>query len=386
MIQIIIANYKPEFNDGRVQRISGLEEYLISSNTKYEIISFGSKVSEGAWNKKLFSFVLRFFHSSNYLSSSKVLKGSFLASFRRFFKNILFKICIPDIFIFDVIFNYKNMQRRARDGAVAIISVPWFSTLLYSRVFKNNYLILDFRDLYLGNKTFETLPFFDKFLFKFSLSYADEIWVTTQSAKDSLELTVQTTINVVSNGVAPSVIAKVFSYTRKTYDDQKRPTIGYFGNLGGQRIFANFFNNLMNMKDIDLIGAGNFDERHSSIFGECYIGFLDKNELYKIMSSCDLIIVCITKQEHSDFAIPAKLYEALCFGFPIVLNAPPNSAAQRLLEDIGFPFLLADAVDDIDLVSLYELARNRADPVIFDRSDIFKKTLSCVLSSNDSVC
>ena len=381
MIHIIIANYKPEFSDGRVQRVSGLEEYLSNANIDYVVSSFGSTASKNRNVRKYTSFVLRYFHQVN--NSQAPLKPSFSLkiALRSFIKKFFLKACIPDVFIFDVILNYRKMRAHVQDNSIVIISVPWFSPLLYSGIFRNSHLILDFRDLYIGNKTFSTIALFDKFLFNFAVRHSNEIWVTTQAAKNSLDSMVEIPVQVVPNGVSPTVISEILPRTHETLKEDTNLTIGYFGNLGGQRIFTNFFERLIAYKEVDLIGAGNFDEAHSAVFRSAYLGFLSKSELYQTMASCDLILVCITSTEHAEFAIPAKIYEGLCFGCPIILNAPPNSAAQNLLEEIDYPFLLLNSSSDVQLETLHELATKRSEPIIFDRSLIFKKALSFSIES-----
>ncbi len=378
MIQIFISNYMPEFNDGRVQRVVALEEYLRSKNMPHQVISFGPNEYEEVDKIKLRSFILRLFlrkyNGIGDMKSSANVKSFLYNKIRA----AVTKFSVPDIYIYDVILNIRNIKKLRKPSATVILSVPWFSALLFSRIFKDNYLILDFRDLYLGNPLFQKLRLVDWLLYKFALCTANEIWVTTTPAKKLLDGSTQKMVKVVPNGVSESVITKIRLANQMSAGENKRLKIGYFGNLGGQRQFVKFFKSCIKSDKVSVVGAGNFDITHANIFGARYLGFLNKDELYFNINTCDVIIVCITQEEHSDYAIPAKIYEALCFGRPILLNAPANSAAQQLLDSLDYPFLIVSRDSFPSDSEISSLAESFPMPIIFNRNDQFDLALEKV--------
>lgn len=376
MIQIFIANYKPEFSDGRVQRVMALEEHLRSKGIAHQVISFGSISHETVDEIKLRSFILKYFLRNH----DQIKKTKSIISLKSFLYNklriLITRISVPDIYVYDVLLNYRKVKKIPKPGATVILSVPWFSALLFSRIFRNNYLILDFRDLYIDNPLFQNFSMLDRFVFKHGLRNANEIWVTTAPAKNKiLETDTTKVVKVVPNGVSESVIKKIHLANQMSSDEKLNLRMGYFGNLGGQRQFTKFFENCIRSNYVSVVGAGNFDAAHAEIFGQQYLGFLDKDELYSNINTCDVIIVCITKDEHSDYAIPAKIYEALCFGRPILLNAPLNSAAQQLLESLRYPFLIVSGDDCPTFDEISSLAANSPIPIIYNRNDQFNLAL-----------
>lgn len=375
MIQIFIANYKPEFSDGRVQRVMALEEHLRSKSIAHQIISFGPTSHETFDEIKLRSFILKYFLRSHNRIEKTMSKISLKSLLYNKLRILLTKISVPDIYVYDVLLNYRKVKKIRKPGATVILSVPWFSLLLFSRVFRNNYLILDFRDLYIDNPLFQKFSVLDRFIFKHGLRNANEIWVTTAPAKKILELGTSKVVKVVPNGVSESMITKIRLANQMSSGEKLNLRIGYFGNLGGQRQFTKFFENCIRSDNVSVVGAGNFDAAHAEIFGQQYLGFLDKDELYSNINTCDIIIVCITKDEHSDYAIPAKIYEALCFGRPILLNAPVNSAAQQLLESLCYPFLMVSGDDCPTFDEMSGLAANLPTPIIYNRNDQFNLAL-----------
>lgn len=377
MYKILIANYSPEFNDGRVQRVSSLCQLFDKRGINYSVISFGSKKLNTQNSIKLDSIVLKVLNPVDRVARKTSIKHNrtklrnIVSSLRAFIR--------PDPYIIDVLINLRKLSKLIEKKDVVIISVPWFSLMAFLLTIRAKYVILDFRDLYLGNPIFsKPNSKFDTLFLSWALRRVDEVWVTTERAFEEISRVCTVKTTVVSNGISYKDAVKISSLNltgnRHSVSDKIR--IGYFGNLGGSRDFTQFFRKLDNIHGVELFGAGNFDTPHQDIFGKKYLGMLEKDNLYEFMSRTDVVIVCIRHEEHAEFAIPAKIFEAMCFGMPILLVCPNNAAAKSLLDLHDYPHCHCEDESQLSLDTIVECSKKVAKPTVIDRDSIFSNALN----------
>ena len=160
MLYIFIANYKPEFVDGRVQRVHAIEKYFQSKNVDYKVVSLGTKNEEDLHSIKFASKVLI---QSQKTQNKKVANEDLFLNIKYKLFRLLNKIVWPDRYVIDSLKLYSYIRKEITQKDTILISVPWFSFLLFSFLPCKN-IYLDFRDLYLGNKIFSRIKFLDKAL------------------------------------------------------------------------------------------------------------------------------------------------------------------------------------------------------------------------------
>lgn len=377
MYKILIANYLPEFNDGRVQRMRNLCQLFDKRGIDYSIISFGSERLNTQNSIKLFSIVLKLLNPA-----SRVARKTDIKDTRSKLANIvsgLRAFIWPDPYIIDVILNYRKFSKLIDKKDIVIVSMPWFSVMAFLFNIKAEYVILDFRDLYVGNPIFSNQNNkFDAIFLRWALKRANEVWVTTERAAEEISLISEVKTTIVSNGIAHKDAVQISAFQLNGCgngaNDQIR--IGYFGNLGGSRDFTAVFETLNNINGVELLGAGNFDIIHQDVFGKKYLGMLEKYELYELMSRTDVAIVCIRQEEHAEFAIPAKIFEAMCFGMPILLVCPNNAAAKRLLDFYDYPHFQCEDESQLSLNTIAECSKKFPKPTVIERDSIFSKALN----------
>ena len=94
------------------------------------------------------------------------------------------------------------------------------------------------------------------------------------------------------------------------------------------------------------------------------------------MVNVDIVIVCIREEEHSDFAVPAKIFEVMCAGLPILLVSPLNAAAKSLLDEHDYPHLWMSPDSSISYSQLQDLSSSVCHQVVYSRSKMYAHALS----------
>ena len=125
MIHIIILNYKPDFNDGRVSRVSSLVDYLADKNKIINIYSLSGE-SNISQNGNVKHFQIKY-PGLGFISLNKVT-GKELSARAKLTKYIS-KILYPDRYVLGSILIYKKLSKELSDNDTIFISVPWFSIL-----------------------------------------------------------------------------------------------------------------------------------------------------------------------------------------------------------------------------------------------------------------
>ena len=152
-------------------------------------------------------------------------------------------------------------------------------------------------------------------------------------------------------------------------------TVAYFGNLGGKRQVHPVLNALVN-QGVKLELFGQISPEYIPSFGDRFHGALEWEEMIIRQSSVDLVLICITREEHCEYAIPGKIYETIGIGVPILLYCPRNAAAKCLLEGLDYAFVWVDSdLQGLPFIALDEMSGklgSRSPPI---RESEFAKLL-----------
>ena len=370
-ISILIAQYWPEFNDGRIQRMQGLYQYLHRYDCNVKILSLGTEEDlSSQTNIKFFSRALK--------AEKQFAKRLQLAeknkSILNFVKAILKFAGYPDRYIFDILLNYRKIKTALKGDSCTIISSPVFSTLVCSKMAKQK-VIIDLRDLFVGNPTFKRINFLDRLYFYYCLKQADEVWVTTREAKAQLDKFEN--VVVVRNGLSEEKLAVLNSVKQNliNYSSSDEIILCYFGNLGGKRQFENEFTKLASLLGVQLKLFGELATEFTDSLGSIYFGRLEWKEMCKEMLNADVLVACISDDEHAQYAIPGKIYDYIATGKPILLLAPRNSASEQYLAEINYLHIRLDPCETISPAKLLELSNLRElKPVIVAREEEFSRS------------
>jgi len=373
MLYIFIANYYPEFKDGRVKRVQALEKYLLKNKKNYKVISLGEKTKDETHSFKFKSEVLK-----KVLSRNIAWGNSKSASlFNRNLLKILNHLVWPDRYFFDSMRLYFYMKKKITSDDVIFISSPWFSFLIFAFLPTKN-IFLDFRDLYLGNKIFSKIPFLDSIFLKKALSKSQKIFVTNKSAQINLKhLDQSLNVAVVPNGITEAQFNFIKTIKNNLEVNTSTNLIGHFGNLGGKRNALDFLS-AISRSDSQLRLVGNFAHEYIILFGDCCSDILPWEDMIKSALECEYLLVIIREDEHAEFAIPGKVYEYIALQKPIILYSPKNAAVRLFLLEINYKHAWVDSeehiekqfnIHDIEFKGLLE-----CEPVIRER--YFEKEFS----------
>ena len=332
MIYLAIANFIPEFNDGRVKRIHALYDYLKENGFDCRTISLGPADN---FSSDHFKFKSKFLK----ISTDSVKETSLGLSVLKKLSRLLF---FPDRYIFASISLFIKLKRIITESDTLVISVPWFSFLILS--FVRCKKIVDFRDLYVGNPIFSNLYFLDYVFFKLCLSRVDEIWVTTESAKSHIQQFIDSPVKIVRNGITSS---QSFFIDDHYFQPEINPPVlnlSYFGNIGGKRDLSNICNHLSKFSKLELYG--NISADSFSKYSKFYRGSLSWEEMVLKICKSHFVIVSISHEEHAEYAIPGKIYELIYIGVPLIIHTCVNSSVLSFLTKISYPYIFFDSQGD----------------------------------------
>lgn len=374
MLYIFIANYKPEFVDGRVQRVHAIEKYFQSKNVDYKVVSLGTKNEEDLHSIKFASKVLI---QSQKTQNKKVANEDLFLNIKYKLFRLLNKIVWPDRYVIDSLKLYSYIRKEITQKDTILISVPWFSFLLFSFLPCKN-IYLDFRDLYLGNKIFSRIKFLDKALLKTAIAKTKKIIVTTYQAKEQLELiSYSKDIAVIPNGITENQYDFIKNFRTSSQDNTKKNLIGYFGNLGGKRDAFDLLS-MISKSNLQMRLVGSLSEEYLEKYKEFCSENLQWEDMIKSAMECEYLLVIIREDEHAEFAIPGKVYEYIALQKPIILYSPKNAAVRLFLLEINYKHAWVDSeehiekhfnIHDIEFKGLLE-----CEPVIRER--YFEKEFS----------
>jgi hypothetical protein len=338
---IVIAEYLPEFFDGRISRISSLENYFLEINQNYLVYSSGANadidnnVKYGCYWK-----------SSSISKTSPVAKTvSFRAKCFDFvqstFKLLYRNLVIVDYQLLNVIALVRALNRNfcRSDANILILSMPKFSILfsvflLNKRKYER--LIFDFRDLPYTHRLLKGNPI-SHFLVKSMILLLGRrndtvFWVTNTNAENYLRAVLpnKANVRVVPNGFV------VQKYTSTRVENVSH-SIAYFGNIGGIRnIHSTHTKLLTTYSSVHFYGLVDFTTR--KILGNNYKGLLPRTEIPNHAAAYDHLLVIISEAEDAACAIPGKVYEYMSFRKPVILVCPKGSAVEEMLDEIQYPY------------------------------------------------
>lgn len=332
---IVIANFEPEFKDGRIFRTKSLINAL-SVYARFDVSVFSfSFVSEDVHSEMFRHHRVKTPGFSGTLRKKFKAAGSF--SFLASLKNLFW----PDIFIFGLprmLWRYRSQSHQGKRGVV-YFSVPWFSVLVLIALIstKNKYIVVDFRDLWVGNKIFASnrlLDFLAKATLRALMHKIDCCLCTTYSAKNELHKLGFPEVMYVANGLSASMANEISLLSVRP----KNNTIGYFGNLGNRRK-AELLISAIRKSVLNLRIFGGVDASHLEVAGNCYQGRIDQELVASEALACEYLLLVIRSNEDSDYAVPAKVFEYVAFGRSILLFAPTGCAVHQYLIGLDYPHI-----------------------------------------------
>lgn len=330
---IIIPEYLPEFNDGRIKRIHSLENYFEEKDISYVVLSHGI-VTERPNNVKFGYGLLKFKKTDS--EEKKIVKRN--KKYLHFLKKIFTPFLIVDyLFISSFAFIRKlNKLLSKNKDCTVIVSVPRFSILLSLLFFnfRKRKLIIDFRDLpfthsMVPNKLSAAMIYGAINVLQ---RRAKQIWVTTEEAACEY-------LRIMKCKCPVLVVPNGYDYKPNIDDDRKFDyRIGYFGNIGGPRTIKRFDKSIKKIEK-DIHFWGRLDQNSKDRFGHRYHGILTGDDLYNTMSKCEFFLLIINEEEDAKCAIPGKLYEYILFKRPILYCGPQESATITLLRQLNYPYI-----------------------------------------------
>ena len=329
--------------------MSSFADYLINlqKNVKIYSLSGENKVSK---LNRLTHFQIKHFGLGAIDSSSAT--NNLLSSIVRFAKKIS-QFIYPDRYIFGSFLILKKLKNELKQNDVLFISVPWFSAMfiLFFKFSmpKNLQVIVDYRDLWINNKLFSgglVSNLISKKLERYLLKKTNLVLATTKPALNYFKSLDKQCV-LVKNGITKEEAntAKQFAY--RTIKVSK-PTIGYFGALGGKRNIVSLLQTILK-KNLDLVVYGHLDMKHKFVCGNSYKGLVDRNIALNKSSKCDVLLISISKEENSLFAIPSKVYEAILLKRFILLYCPKEALILEYLKEIDYPHYHIESAEEFSL-------------------------------------
>ena len=376
-IHIIIYNFEPIFKDGRVNRTKYLVDFFLKKGYEVHVYTLGNKdkvlnVKENYVIHQVKSKILSKIINSKDNKKTKENKKWYFSFLR------MAEFLIP----FDRYFtSFLSMRKVVSDNINSddkvLISVPYFSTLLNILwLTKNKNLVVDFRDLLVGNRIFSknlVSDYLYNLIQNYLLKNVNFVLVTTDSALGRFKKIKKR--YVLKNGISESEL-KTLQEIKKTNDLKNKYDLIYFGNLGNKRDALPFFK-ILNELGVTYRVYGNVDDRHMNVIGGNFGGFLNTIEMYENILSAKVVFVIILPDEHSQYAIPGKIYQAMATGKKIILYTDKKSASLKLLENLEYPFLFINCSDPINSIEISRCIKSKYNdsPKIILREKEFENNL-----------
>ena len=236
---------------------------------------------------------------------------------------------------------------------VEIISIPFISLIITSRIFKNNSKkVLDIRDLvweyYDRSKIFQKIIFyFLKRIHLYFLSKYDKITLTNKFELNNINKHLPNSNKIIiSNGISKlkflDIQTKINHIARKAKN--QKIVITYIGNVGLAQNLSTFINVVKNFNKYEfrIVGDGNDFQNISNyilknkIKNVKLIGRVEENKVIKYYVNTDLLYAKLESKYFT--AIPSKLYEYLSTGKPIIYSG--KGASVDLLKNFENIFII----------------------------------------------
>lgn len=334
-VHIAICEYDPPFKDGRINRVKYLGDFLSKNNCQVTIYSFGPQTKEfSSQNTNLIQIK---YPGLSLVENSKSTDSTIKKTTVNLIKKAS-RLIFPDRYILGIHKLANEIKKRSNENDILIVSAPQFSILLLLLSgIKRKASYIDYRDLWSGNPIFTNrlTKHLAKIIEQVSAKKCTEIIVTTDEASTQVRHLNKKTLTIY-NGIPSEDLDLAEGIHKKTSHRQIK-TITYFGSLGNKRNCKSLIHACNNDPNLNLKLYGNIDHEHKSINPSYYHGFADKRKMYEEAINSDFILIVILKEEHAEFAIPGKIYEAMITKNPILIYCPPNSLALKYLIEKNHP-------------------------------------------------
>lgn len=385
-VHIAICEYDPPFKDGRVSRVKCLGEYLSENNCQVTIYSFGPETKtfsspQGDLVQIKYPGLALLEKASG--GESKV-KSALIDLIKK-----MSRLVFPDRYIFGIYRLSREISKRSTCADTLIVSAPQFSILLLLLFnISKKVSFIDYRDLWSGNPIFTSVVTkrLAAFIEALAIKRCNGLLVTTEEASMYMRKFKKEVITMY-NGV-PLRDKELVGALRRNRIRGVKKIIKYFGSLGNKRDCKNFLRACSKSKGLEIKLYGNIDSEHKAINPGFYHGFVDKKAMYEESLDSDMIMIVILKEEHAEYAIPGKIYEAMITGVPVLIYCPSNALALKYLQENEYSYYHIDS--DLDCtqekiqrhLSIIESkdfrVSNPADVRVRVREDEYKKLLSAI--------
>ena len=347
---ILILTYEPIFSDGRVVRMKCFSEYLKNKGIPIALVHLSNETIdqyEGDNSRHHIKYPGLGMGDVNSRKTSKT--SGRLISLMKYVSRRAF----PDRFLFSFLAVSKKLKEISKPGDTLVVSMPHFSVMLmfinYRLVPKGIKVVFDYRDMWIGNDIFIRGKFqgwLAKKIESKSLSFADAIMVTTESAKQYFFEKKTSQVFTVTNGISTNDYEKIKGFNvaclPHKIDNITDVRVGYFGNIGNRRNCMILFKTLIDMQ-VDLQVYGSIDKQHMELCGDSYKGTVSRESALEFASECDLLVVVIRVEEDSSNAIPGKIFEYMALKKPILAYCPDNALVVKVLRDYAYPHIFINS-------------------------------------------
>ena len=264
--------------------------------------------------------------------------------------------------------------RRLAKGADAIIatSLPFSSVVAGAMIAEatGRPLIADLRDPWaFGARDLAPSPVHRaamRLVETWALSRATAVVLMTERSRGFVPPAVTDRVEIIPNGFDPADL-------KTPAEPRSRPSfrVVYTGTLYGKRTPRPMLAALTRIaaradalcRPVELIVAGSTFE-HTRMLDESPIptelrGYRPHAEVVALTRSADAVIVLVGDEVADEQPVPAKLYEAIAAGPPVVAWARQRSEAARVIEQTGAGYVAASAEAMAD--ALLTILEDRAD-------------------------
>lgn len=294
----------------------------------------------------------RFTRSTN---NSKKIFGVLLKVFEKY--------AFPDAYLLWLPFalSYARKIHRFHRFDILFATGPWFTAFLVGYFLKKLYgipLVLDYRDQWSLNCAYRSsrLFFLHRFVDAKVLQAADSIVFASPDIQreyaEKFPISLPKTV-VIPNSYDPDDFQGM-----KTRRKNEKFIIAYAGSFYAPRSANPFLNALVELHREAKIHTANFKLLLMGFYEE---RLFNSDGLYKLidfkgmvphadtlhhLAQSDALLLIVANEHRAN--IPAKLYEYLAIGRPILLLCPPGAAAEKIVSETGSGvFANINDIDDI---------------------------------------
>ena len=265
-------------------------------------------------------------------------------------------VFLPDARVGWVPFARRAAKKLAQEEAYAAIltSGPPHSTHLIGRLLRRRFgvpWVVDMRDPWTDISYYRDLPHtaparrFDAALERKVLAAADAVISVSDGVGRGLHT--KATLRhyqTIPNGYDPADIPDVTVSPRR----EDRFVIAHVGTLSGQQHAPGLVRALARLADTDpawrarleVRFVGHVDGAILRAFDDAGLGeavtqvpYVPHAEAIGHMRAADLLMVAVQRVEHNEGVTPAKMFEYLSVGIPVLGLAPPDSDLARILHE-----------------------------------------------------